>query len=1205
VHCPAFQDLEQFVLGQLSEAQAARVEEHLEQCAHCVDALGLLQGADPLLETLRTSEAATQEIETEVIEDLIGRLKALPACQPASDTELHTLPLPATMPSAAEASPEPRPYSFLAPPQQPDEIGRLGPYRVLQVLGTGGMGVVFQAEDLQLQRLVALKVVKPELAASTGARQRFQREARAAAALTHDHIVTIYQVGEDRGVPFLAMQLLQGESLEDRLRRQLGPQGAAPLAVAEALRIGRQIAEGLAAAHEHGLIHRDIKPANIWLEARQGDRETRRQGDKAGVPSVSLSPCLPVSLSPSFRVKLLDFGLARVIDDDERVTDPGTIAGTPQYMAPEQAEGKGVDARCDLFSLGCVLYRLCTGDVPFKGTGTLGVLRALALEQPRPPRELNPEVPPELSDLILRLLAKKPANRLPSARAAAEALAALAARLPAGDEAADSSTVLQGDKETRRQGDKETGRRPRGLLVSLSPYLLVWTAAAVLLVGLGASGIVLRIKHKDGRVTEINLQEGDTLEIDGSGQPLVKPPPVPPVVLNPLSPLSTVTQPAALKGVQGWTLVPQLPWADVHELSFSPDGRWLAVACDDGVVRIWDTATATQLRILAGHTAGLWCVTWSPDGKQLASGGPDRTVRVWDAASGRCLHVLRGHAAAVSTLAWSPDGKTLASGGERDDAMVKLWDPATGQLRQTLRRHKGTIKTVSWSPDSKRLVSASFESTLRFWDAESGRPLPLNQEQAGPLHNPVWSPDGKKVACRTSDRGVRVLDPDTGRTLHRIRGQNIDSEIAWLPDSRRLVFGCLTSTLKVWDTAAGKAVQTLDNQAYGVWHVALSPDGTQLATSTAGARIRVFDLASGKLRHAVTPPLAARPQAVAWAPGGKLLATGSSDRSVRLWDVSSGALLRALDHGDAVHSLAFAADGKTLASGGGNGSVRFWDLETGQAIGEQSLNGPVFSLAWLPGNREFAAVGGEARIRDAESGLVLRTLEGSAEFARCLALSPDGTKVAAGGAGAAQVWDARSGEPLHRLQAHTGKLVSSLAWSPHGKHLAAGIDSEGLAVRIWDVDLSQSRAAFETEFVLAVAWSPNGSKLASAGRDGMVRVWDPSSAKPLLWERLADAEAVVGVAWSPDGRALASTGAGAVRLWDGASGRPLGVLRLLADQLWLAVGPDGYYRGTPALERQLLHVVQTDQGQRTLTPEEFAREYGWKNDSRRVRLLGP
>jgi serine/threonine protein kinase len=278
---------------------------------------------------------------------------------------------------------------FLAPPQAAGEIGRLGPYRVLKVLGAGGMGVVFLAEEVVLQRLVALKAMLPALAASAVNRDRFRREARAIAAITHDHIVTIFAVGEDRGVPFLAMPYLQGEPLDARLRR------GAPLPVPEVCRIGREVADGLSAIHARGLIHRDIKPANIWLEA------------------------------PAQRVKILDFGLARPARGEEQLTQAGAIVGSPAFMAPEQAGRGSVDARCDLFSLGVVLYLISTGAFPFQGDDAVALLLAVATHEPAAPARLNPAVPAALSDLILRMLAKAPDDRPATARAVIEEITAI------------------------------------------------------------------------------------------------------------------------------------------------------------------------------------------------------------------------------------------------------------------------------------------------------------------------------------------------------------------------------------------------------------------------------------------------------------------------------------------------------------------------------------------------------------------------------------------------------------------------------------------------------------------------------------------------------------------------------------------------------------------------------------------------------------
>jgi formylglycine-generating enzyme required for sulfatase activity/serine/threonine protein kinase len=368
---------------------------------------------------------------------------------------------------------------FLAPAESPDELGRLGTYRVLAILGHGGMGVVFRAEDPHLERLVALKAMLPSLATSPSAKERFFREAKAAAALKHPHIVTIHQVGEDRGAPFLAMEFLEGESLDDRLRRE----GRLP--PSEALRIGEQIARGLAAAHGKGLIHRDIKPGNIWLEGQAGGSAT------AG------------------HVKILDFGLARALADQTHLTQTGAIVGTPAYMAPEQATGRSVDQRCDLFSLGCVLYRMLTGELPFKGSDTLAILSALALDTPPAPAELRDDVPAAVSDLVMELLEKNPEDRPHSAEAVAERLAALAQASVWDGRRPGTATrsPVRAEKTRARSGSARQGGR--------------WAAMAgavvlvLLLVGLA---LVFALQRRTGTLV-VNLTEPDVeVLIDGDGK---------------------------------------------------------------------------------------------------------------------------------------------------------------------------------------------------------------------------------------------------------------------------------------------------------------------------------------------------------------------------------------------------------------------------------------------------------------------------------------------------------------------------------------------------------------------------------------------------------------------------------------------------------------------------------------------------------------
>jgi serine/threonine-protein kinase len=279
--------------------------------------------------------------------------------------------------SESGSSTEPA-LDFLAPSDWPDSLGRLGPYEVKGLLGRGGMAVVLKAVDPALNRTVAIKVLAAHLASCGAARQRFLREARAAAAVVHEHVVAVHAVDETGGLPYLVMEYVPGRSLQERLDRQ------GPLAMSEVLRIGMQAAAGLAAAHAQGLVHRDIKPANILLEN--------------GVE----------------RARLTDFGLARAVSD-AALTQSGVVAGTPQYMAPEQARGESVDHRSDLFSLGSTLYAMCTGHPPFRAESAVAVLRRVSDDEPRPIRELNAEVPMWFAEIIAKLHAKDSDQRFQTA----------------------------------------------------------------------------------------------------------------------------------------------------------------------------------------------------------------------------------------------------------------------------------------------------------------------------------------------------------------------------------------------------------------------------------------------------------------------------------------------------------------------------------------------------------------------------------------------------------------------------------------------------------------------------------------------------------------------------------------------------------------------------------------------------------------------
>ena len=346
--CPTLIELEALANGEAADADVPRLQSHLKSC----------KGCRTTYEALTSSTIAIHGN---------GQVKSKPIGKAA--------------------------YPFLRPPLEPGDMGRLGNYRVRGLLGQGGMGLVFDAEDMTLGRPVALKVMRPDQQTHSDGWARFLLEARMMAKIKHDHLVTIYNAGEEGNVIYFAMERLEGESLESWTQHETNP------STAELLRIAREITDGLVCIHKHNLVHRDIKPPNIWLEG------------------------------PQRRVKILDLGLVREVLGQSGLTAAGIVVGTPDYMSPEQARGDTVDPRTDLFSLGCVLYGLCAGKKPFDGATVTAVLMALASHTPTAPCELNRRVPRALSDLIMQLLAKDPKERPESAAVVLKWLDKIAAGL--------------------------------------------------------------------------------------------------------------------------------------------------------------------------------------------------------------------------------------------------------------------------------------------------------------------------------------------------------------------------------------------------------------------------------------------------------------------------------------------------------------------------------------------------------------------------------------------------------------------------------------------------------------------------------------------------------------------------------------------------------------------------------------------------------
>ncbi len=456
--------LDAFVRGELSEQQESELTAHLDQCAACGEELERrVAAADQWREA---GELLTHRARRSNVADL--------ANDPSTNGSLAT--------TTTFAEQMDQVVGMLAPTDDPEMLGRIGGYEVSGVIGCGGMGVVFKAHDRSLDRVVAIKVMAPHLAGSGAARKRFARESKAAAAVLHPNVIAIHCVADDPKLPYLVMPYIGGASLQKRIEAegQLGTQ--------DTLRIGQQIAAGLAAAHAQGLVHRDIKPANILLER--------------GVE----------------RVTITDFGLARAVDD-ATMTRSGVIAGTPQYMSPEQARGESIDHRSDLFSLGSVLYMMCAGHSPFRAETTFGILRRITDNQPRPLREINPDVPEWLCAIIEKLHAKEPSERFQSAEEVAELLEGCLAHvqqpsaipLPAGVQAL--AAQLQSSSTESLQANRLKAKHQR------VPPIGKFIAAAAGAAALFFAGVLVVLELQKGTLTiesdaddvPIRIMQGDSV----------------------------------------------------------------------------------------------------------------------------------------------------------------------------------------------------------------------------------------------------------------------------------------------------------------------------------------------------------------------------------------------------------------------------------------------------------------------------------------------------------------------------------------------------------------------------------------------------------------------------------------------------------------------------------------------------------------------
>jgi eukaryotic-like serine/threonine-protein kinase len=1075
------------------------------------------------------------------------------------------------------------PYAADANGRQPD---RLGDYRILREVGRGGMGIVYEAEQLSLGRHVALKVLPGQVLLNPTYLERFRREARAAARLHHTNIVPVFGVGESDGLHYYAMQFIPGEGLDRVLRdlrrlRQHRPEpGTEPpeasgtarsesvahsllsgdfaLPAVEAAaapdlaprlgspsssavlssggpvsgyhrrvaRIALQVADALAHAHRLGVLHRDVKPSNLLLDA---------QGT----------------------VWVTDFGLAKVHDSAE-LTTTGEVVGTRRYLAPERLHGQG-DGRSDVYALGLTLYELLTLRPAFAGDGEQKqhLVSRILFEEPPRPRRLEPSIPRDLETIVLKATAKDPAQRYQSAAGMAEDLrrfledrpirarragpvellwrwcrrnplvAALAAMvavsLIAGTTASVLFALVLRQERDRADGEAAQAVKDRNLAKQKAGEAEASAAEA----------------HRNLYAAHLNLAE-DAWRDGQTGK-----------VLRLLHQHEPAPGPAEdLRGFE-WYLLDRWCHQDlrtfdgVRTAAFHPTApRYLALLPTQGAaIRLWDTVEDREVRTFAGLTRTPQQVVFSADGKLLASAsygtGPlePSEIRLWEVESGRELREFRGHTGMVWHLALSPDGTHLAA--QASDG-VWLWELAgTGEGRIVAGGRSSS--GVSFSPDSRRLAFGS-DRGIEIRDAATGRELQVLGNGKIQVSSVVFSPDGRLLASAGLGHLASLWDVASGQARHTLRGHTGPVRaVAFSPDGGLLASAGDDGMIKLWEVAEGRELFTLQGHADWVWQVVFGPDGRRLLSSGPNGPAKLWDLVDPRQLGIFR---CLWPAGVAFSPDGEQLAarSGSGENHVaRVWDVTTGQELVTLRHPTGQwNGLVFGPDGRRLAWAVSGQAITLWDPATGRDL--LTLGGHagrlITAVAASPDCR-WLAVGsgegekfGEVKVWDTTSGQEQCTLRGHRDWMGSLCFSPDGRRLASVSLDkTVMVWEWGTGRELYTLSAHQG-LVSGLAFSPDGGRLAtAGWDH---TARVWEAATGKPLLVLHghTDIINGVTFGPDGRRLATASRDRTAKVWDAVSGQELLTLHGHTAE-VGEVAFSPDGLRLATASwDGTLRVWD-------------------------------------------------------------------------
>jgi WD40 repeat protein/serine/threonine protein kinase len=1028
--------------------------------------------------------------------------------------------------------------SSTAPPRTGPKIPG---YEIISMLGRGGMGIVYKAMQVQLKRLVALKMVLPGDATTASHIIRFRREAEAVAKLQHPHIVQIYDIGEADGYPFFSMEYMEGGSLSKYLSARPQP----PRNAAQLVQI---LADAMHYAHQNGIVHRDLKPGNVLLTHSPGSLSSHSSIGKpeAHVVRVEVqsadtaikSEALDLSL---WTPKISDFGLAKHMGDESGQTHTGDILGTPSFMAPEQTPGghKLVGPVTDVHALGGILYGALTGRPPYKGATMLDTLEQVRNIEPVPPSRLQPKVPLDLETICLKCLQKDPSKRYGSAQELAEDLGRFLAGEPI--RARPVGPMARTWRWCRR-----------------NPRLAVWIglAAFFLLAGSGFSiyfGLQAGNKAREAEASlkrveaEKRLSDRRSYGFDmqrihealkGGHIQVVKQR----LRRQTNQPMGSHFEWFYLERLCHTDLETLDHGGQVFAIAFSPDGKFLASAGIGPDIKIWDVASGNIIARLPEKTPRVSSIAFSPDGKWLTAANFSNEIELWDVGTWKLKGKLPGHASRVNSISYSPDGKRLASAGA--DPKAQIWDSSTGRVLE-LPGHEGFVRAIAFNPAGDRVATTCYDGKLRIFDAQTGKLLEALTLAARP-HGLAFSPDGGSLAVGLQNHSVKVWDTQNWKERLTLWGhRDYVRTVAFSPDSKRIVSAGQDNQINVWDGATGEPLLTLRGHDHCVEAVAFHPDGRRIASASVDKTIKLWDwqaseeqlILRGHTEGSRTQTFDKRiVRRVAFSPNGAWLASAGENCTIRLSSADSGLLKHILnDHADTIEGLAFSSDSAWLASCSDDATIKIWDARTPGGPPLRTLRGhpgPVKSVAFSPDDRRLASAGQDAVcIWKADSaGPPEQTLRHKDVLTVCFI--GDGRHLASAGMdGDIQIWDVESGARLKPLpdQQKLGTIASALC---DDRIAFVGADN---TIKIRSLSKLDEVVVLygHTCNVGSVEFCKDGERLISTsccGDDHSIRIWDTATGQEVM---TLPCDSAVHAVFSPDSRQLAcACGDGTVRVWD-------------------------------------------------------------------------